>query len=130
VWYLALLSLHGLLSLVAFGVVTSLLTFHLMICYRKQTTLEWILEDMKKKQRTQAKRYRRSCGETARDATDGLGKACKAPRTTGAVSSTRGAAAEAGPKANAPVAPRAPASNGTELHTVKVDVPTPPGGRV
>lgn len=54
VWYSGLLGLHGLLCLGALGVVLSLLLFHCVICCKRQTTYEWLVEDIRKKRDTRS----------------------------------------------------------------------------
>lgn len=49
IWYTSLMAVHALLNIGAFTVVSSLLLFHCIICFKGQTTYEWLLEDMMKK---------------------------------------------------------------------------------
>mmetsp|Transcript_11197 Transcript_11197/g.33270 ORF Transcript_11197/g.33270 Transcript_11197/m.33270 type:complete len:221 (+) Transcript_11197:467-1129(+) len=72
-WYTPLLGVHALLSLLGFGTVSSLLTFHLMICWKKMTTYEWLLHDIAQKRDADPKSF----GERAQECVQGVVTACK-----------------------------------------------------
>lgn len=80
-WYLALLSLHALGSCGGFAVVTSLLSFHVMICLKKQTTYEWLVEDIQKKKQRERNGYK-SPSERAKLYVAGIFAKARAPRST------------------------------------------------
>lgn len=108
-WYVILVALHALASVLAFGVVTSLLTFHLMIIYRQQTTFEWLVEDSRKQKLAPP---RMSFGERVRTQVECVCEPfTRRGRNPGAVSSTR----EEGAGRNAPAA--------ATMKAFKVDVP-------
>jgi len=92
VWYSVLLGVHALLCVGGFMVVSSLLLFHCIICFKRQTTYEWLVEDMMKKRDSKTRGHdSRTLGERfaeLRDkATATLGPKCT--RAAFAVSTTR-----------------------------------------
>eukprot|EP00302_Diacronema_sp_CCMP2436_P029914 CAMPEP_0179941038 /NCGR_PEP_ID=MMETSP0983-20121128/16703_1 /TAXON_ID=483367 /ORGANISM="non described non described, Strain CCMP 2436" /LENGTH=310 /DNA_ID=CAMNT_0021847913 /DNA_START=23 /DNA_END=955 /DNA_ORIENTATION=+ len=96
-WYIALLSLHALVCVGAFVVVSSLLLFHVIICLKGQTTYEWLVEDIQKKRTERAegvKPLRMRIDEWREKMAAAL--ATKFARSSSAVSTTR-----AGSKASA-----------------------------